>query len=225
VSLPRTQAPRELVSPGALVPLEQFLASATSRSTPLSQGTPPQATRPSIEPLTSVGDGALREGAMSGYASAHASTESPALSSASPWLAGPSSSLGSSGMFSASPIEAPSATMPSTTMPSIVPPPADAHPAASERGRSFTTAALVVVAIGLAAAIGWVALGSKKKTDDPADIKAGQAQRDYELGALPTATASTSASAARPARPAPRSPAAAPAGTAGPKSADPYEDL
>jgi hypothetical protein len=90
------------------------------------------------------------------------------------------------------------------------------------------TLVLVLAALGLIGAIAYVTLSSGKKSEDPADVKAGQSQREYVLQAQ-TATASASASAAPPppprlqVRPMPPPPAAS---AAPPKpTQDLYEDL
>ncbi|MBM4360716.1 MAG: hypothetical protein FJ096_21630 [Deltaproteobacteria bacterium] len=264
LAFPRRPAPRELASPGALIPLGTFLASlgppphvgalaASSTAPAVRPSTFPPSPVASIEPIgpspgvlgeltagdspwlaRSAGTVTQPGGRPAGEADAPSSEGPPrsatageSLGTSSPWLANPSvpppGLLPSTQASYLGPVEPPSAARPHAP-----PPLPSAAPLAAQAGgaRPGMTVGLVLVAFGLLGAIVFVAVGGNKKTEDPADVKAGQSQREYVMQAL-SASASASAPAAPP--PPPRvqvRPVAPPPSAVPPKpKADIYEDL
>jgi hypothetical protein len=251
IVFPRCPAPRELANPGVLMPLGAFLSSlgapaavraSTTSAIPVPMPAIPEAPTTAPGTLGESGDSPwlVHGGPALPFASTRAEatpasestprsvTESPeALGSSSPWLASPSvpppGVLPSTAGMYLSPGDAPSAARPQAS----IQPPAPS-PSTAESARPAMTLVLVLAALGLIGAIAYVTLSSGKKSEDPADVKAGQSQREYVLQAQ-TATASASASAAPPppprlqVRPMPPPPAAS---AAPPKpTQDLYEDL
>ena len=88
------------------------------------------------------------------------------------------------------------------------------------------TVALIVAALALIGAIVAVAMRSRQGSEDPADVKAGQAQRDYTLPeSAPTVSATATAAATSPPRPVFRAPQPATPAAPTQKPKDIYEDL
>jgi hypothetical protein len=69
----------------------------------------------------------------------------------------------------------------------------------TEQGsRTGITVLLALAALALAAVVAYFAISAGKKSDDPADVKAGQAQKDYAMDTIAAGSATQSASAAAP---------------------------
>jgi hypothetical protein len=218
ITLPRRAAPKQLGSPGALTPLCAFLGAAGPA--------PDSGARPASAAPTSGPDGALpfaaprADAAEAAPTSAQASAPAgaPSAPGDSPWTrasaaptgaadSGRASSMPNSGtgdpLAKSSPwLSSQSIAvdmLPSAQVDIPSAKPTDAKPVAPPeppKSRTAMTILLAVLAVALIGAIAYVAVTAKKKSDDTVDVKAGQAQKQYEMdhpSAAPTVTASATA--------------------------------
>jgi hypothetical protein len=245
VPLTRRPALKQLGSPGSLIPLAAFLASSGTGGQPQSGGSAgsvPQSGPVASTPISVDASGGQRTTPATPDVSASGETppiSSPPLSpqadkpvSDSPWTrhsgAPAPLSLSKSGTSEASPWLQ-SQTVAADLLPSAAiniptakaPEPAAAPVAPAEGGsRTGMTIGLVVAALALIGAIVYFAVAGKRKTDDTANVKAGP-QKEYDMSASATATASETAKPPPP----PPPPVVKPQVKQQKKGGDIYDDL
>ena len=174
----------------------------------VSGGDSPWPRRAQAPALSTSGNSEAQGASPSSGPAASGAAGDPALAKSSPWLA--SQSIAADLLPSAA-VDIPSAKTPDT-------PPAP--PPAPQASRTGMTVLLALAAVALVAAIAYFAIiAGRRKSDDPADVKAGQAQKDYNMDNAPTASAASTASAAPP-KPVVKPPPPKPT-----KKADIYNDL